>query len=305
MAILVTGAHGGLGTALVKQILDQDILTPTRSECDLLNAESVQTYIRRHRPKKVVHLASLVYGLKGNIDNYFNALNDNTIINANLFAALNQNPPEYIFFAGTVASYPFPYPRMPLYEDDFFLGLPHAGEFGYAMAKRHAFAYLDLLKKNRCVRFNYGIFTNMYGEHDKFNSESGHVIPSLIAKAYNAKINGSQFDVWGDGSATRDFLHFEDAARAIVLCLETEVAFELLNISSGQASSIKFCADTICKAAGIESVCYLEDKPVGISSRTVSNVRLKQLGFQQKISLTNGLRNLFGWYEANFGSVRN
>jgi GDP-L-fucose synthase len=305
--ILVTGAGGGLGKALLFLLHKQGystILAPSRHDLNLLDAESVGDYIGVHRPNAVVHLAAVVFGLQGNLDNQMRSLIENSQINANLFAALESHPADYCFFAGTVAAYAYPYKRIPLIEDNFFGGLPHGGEFGYAMAKRHAYAYLKVLKDTKGTNFTYGIFTNLYGENDRFNDNSGHVIPSLIKRTNRAHIDKKPFLVWGDGKAERDFLHFDDAANAILCCMKTGNTPELVNISSGSSTSIRMLSELICKSAGITNIEFQIDKPVGIQSRVVDNTVLRSLGFNQSINLDFGIQRLHRWYSENILDVR-
>lgn len=305
--VLVTGATGGLGKALTAELARQGyetVLSPTRQDLDLLDSGSVNSYFEFHRPDAVLHLASVVFGLQGNLENQMRSLMENSQINANLFAAINDYPVKYIFFAGTVAAYAFPYKNIPLLESDFFEGLPHGGEFGYAMSKRHAYAYLRILKDNHGLDFTYGVLTNLYGENDRFNDNSGHVIPSLIMKAHRAKADGQPFMVWGDGAAERDFLHFDDAAQAITVCMNRGTTPALVNISSGEITTIKYLSELVCKAAGIDNIQYQLDKPVGVKSRVVDNQKLKQLGFHQNTSLEVGIERLYAWYSKNVIGVR-
>ncbi|MGC6369537.1 NAD-dependent epimerase/dehydratase family protein [Pseudomonas sp. K2I15] len=306
-AILITGAGGGLGKALLASLRKKgykNILTPSRQVLDLLDPKAVANYFSEHKPQVVLHLASVVFGLLGNLENQMRSLVENTQINSNLFSAINENPVDYVFFAGTVAAYSYPYVQVPLQEADFFAGLPHGGEFGYAMSKRHAYAYLRILAETKRVKFTYGVFTNLYGENDRFNENSGHVIPSLIMKAHRASQAGQPFYVWGDGTAQRDFLHFEDAAEAVVLCMMSDASSPLINISSGVAATIRELTGLIAQEAGVTDVRFQSDKPVGIQSRVVDNELLTTLGFSQSISLQQGIERLYKWYSENVKEIR-
>ena len=297
--ILITGAHGVLGIALQKLFNENDIkfIAPTRLELNLLDNEMTAAYIEKHKPSIVIHLAAMVFGLGGNIKNQMDSTINNTTINNVLFSALYKYPPQYIFFAGTVASYAFPFKRHPLQEDIFFDGLPHYGEFGYAMAKKHAYTYLEILKKEKGVSFTYGIFTNLFGENDNFDIDNGHVIPSLIAKAYKAKQNGIPLEVWGNGEAKRDFLYAGDAAQAIYFLMKDARQEDIINISSGQSFSIKQCATIIAKAAAIDApLKFLESMPVGIMHREISNKKLLGLGFQPTLNFEETLVRTYQWY---------
>lgn len=305
--VLVTGAGGGLGKVVLSTLRSHGysmILAPSRCDLNLLDAESVSRYIGLHQPNAVLHLAALVFGLQGNLDNQMRSLLENSQINENIFSALDIHPVDYFFFASTVAAYAYPYKRIPLVEEDFFGGLPHDGEFGYAMSKRHAYAYLKILKDTKGTNFTYGIFTNLYGENDRFNDNAGHVIPSLITKANRALLEKKPLLVWGDGTAERDFLHFDDAAQAILRCMEIGTTPELVNISSGRSTSIRMLTELVCKTAGVADIEFQIDKPVGIQSRVVDNTLLRNLGFSQSIGLDFGIQRLYRWYSENISGVR-
>lgn len=305
--LLITGAGGVLGRAILSYLKDEgftNLLTPSREAMNLLEYDSTESYLDSHKPKYIIHLASVVFGLGGNLKFQMNSVLDNTAINNNLFLALQNHPVSDFFFAGTVASYPFPYRTLPLQEHEFFEGLPHYGEFGYAMAKRHAYSYLQILAKETGMRYSYGIFTNLYGEYDRFDQVNGHIIPSLITKAHSASEQGGLFEVWGDGLAERDFLHSADAARAVLMCLENDSNQLLINISSGKAVQIGHIAETIAKIAGIKEIKFASDKPVGIPCRVVDNTQLKQLGFTPSVSIEAGLLRTYQWYSSNLGIIR-
>jgi GDP-L-fucose synthase len=305
--ILVTGARGLMGTAFCKALARLQvpgILTPSRAELDLLDAGATERYFAEHRPAAVVHLAAVVFGLGGNLGHQTGILAQNTLINNNIFTAMARHPVRKCFYAGTVASYPFPYKSETLQEGEFFNGQPHSGEFGYGAAKRHAHAYLHLLAKDIGLSFAYGIFTNLYGENDRFNIDDGHVIPSLIAKAHAAVQRHGRLEVWGDGSAERDFLHADDAARAIVACLASDEKELLLNISSGRGVSMRTLAECVADAAGLPGVVYLPAKPTGIPRRVVDNTRMRRLGVEPAIRLEDGIRAVYQWYSQNRASAR-
>lgn len=309
-SILVTGATGLLGRALVRHLNSEgatQLLTPGRSELDLTNRDAVIEYFILHGPKTVYHLAALVFGLGGNSKNQLRSLSENGLVNDNLFSACAAHPPEHMFFAGTVAAYPFPYKTMPLIENEFFDGLPHRGEFGYAMAKRNAYAYLEILSKETHMKFTYGVLTNLYGPGDRFDIENGHVVPSLIAKAHNACRSGLPLKVWGDGSATRDFMFIDDAARAIHHCVLSHGKSggnELVNISSGEEVSIGYLAQ--CVATQFEGLKLEFDTSgaVGVPKRVIDNSRLKQLGFQGFTPMADGISATCDWYKNNAESAR-
>ena len=305
--ILITGGNGLLGRAVLAALTEAgigEVHAPGRSELDLTDRARVQAYVSNLRPQTIIHLASLVFGLGGNSRNQMRSLSHNSAINDNLLTALKECPAKRLFFAGTVASYPFPYASMPLREEEFFNGLPHRGEFGYAMAKRQAWAYLEILAEDTGLEFTYGILTNLYGPGDRFDIENGHVVPSLIAKAYEASGTAGSLRVWGDGSATRDFLYVADAARAILHYLSQPQSERLVNISSAEEVTIGKLALTIAANFDHLPVDFDHSGAVGIPKRVIDNSRLLASGFSGFTSLDEGIARTCRWYAENQGDIR-
>lgn len=301
----ITGGHGLLGKAIVKVFANKNILAvaPSRAVLDLLDSKAVAQFVETEQPTRLIHLASKVYGLQGNLKNQFSSLSYNTQVNDNIFNAILNSSVKKVFFSGTVASYPFPYIALPLNEDDLFKGLPHKGEYGYATSKLHALHYLSILKENHGIDFVYGLLTNMFGPNDKFDTENGHVIPSLMRKAYIAQAEGKALEVWGRKDVTRDFLFIDDAAEAIIhLC---DNGSGMYNIASGQETTMEQLAEEICKAAKIlQPTIWQSDKPVGIPARTVDITKLRSTGFSHKNNLADNLKTTYEWYKNNTGSAR-
>lgn len=298
--ILVTGSSGVLGTALKRELMkreDVQILCPSRNELNLLNFDQTMAYFDQNRPEEIYHLASIVYGLKGNLSNQWEAIHLNTIINDNVFSACKEFLPKKIFFASTVATYPQGAAN-PLREEDTFLGLPHWGEFGYAFSKRHAYGYLEILKKEFGIDYCYGLFTNIYGPNDRFNAETGHVIPSLIIKAHFAhKSKNHKLMVWGNKKTTRDFIYSEDAARAVVFAMNHLSG--KVNISTNVETAIEQVVDEILKSyPGVEPI-WCKDEPVGISNRVVDNSILLKKGWQPLVPISLGIKRTIDWLESS------
>lgn len=301
----VTGGYGLVGSAIRQQLeaSGATYVAPRRTELDLLDRDAVAEFITTEKPTHLIHLASQVFGLQGNLRNQLSSLSLNTRINENLLGGLAGSSVTKVFLAGTVASYPFPYINIPLREEDMFKGLPHFGEYGYANSKIHAFHYLELLKKYNDIDYVYGVFTNMYGPNDKFDVENGHVIPSLIRKAELAASSGSALEVWGRPDTTRDFMYVDDAARAAIHLLEHGSG--VVNIASGVEVRMEDLAQAVCQAAGISlPINWLSDKPVGIPRRSVDVERLKATGFESAVNLRDGIRQTYEWFQQNISSAR-
>jgi GDP-L-fucose synthase len=295
-----------LGRALVAELAAagyRNVLTPGRDELNLTDTRAVAAYMRRHRPQWVFHLASVVYGLLGNMRNQFPALADNTLINHNVLTAAGAARVQKIFYAGSVAAYPHPYPSLPLREDMLWLGKPHHGEYGYACAKRHALSYLEILHEVAGIDYCYGLLTNLYGPDDRFDDSNGHVVPSLIRRLHAARRGGGEFSVWGSGTARRDFMHARDAARAALVGMQKVSG--VMNICSGTTATIREVASKLVESAGFRGpVVWEADRPVGIVERSVCNRILRAHDFSCVYDLDSGLRETWHWYETHADSAR-
>lgn len=301
--ILITGSSGLLGFGLLDAISrlsrpDLKLICPSRKEMDCLDRSSVDRFVRKVKPNYIFHLAALVFGLKGNLNNQLLSLSKNTLINDNIFTAISQTPVKKIFYAGTVAAYSYPYESLPLKEEDLLKSDPHWGEYGYAMAKRQALSYLNLLNRDYSIPYTYGLFTNLYGPNDRFNIENGHVIPSLILKALESCREGRTLKVWGKPTTTRDFLYSIDAGDAALHAMLNLNG--IVNIASGVESSMHQVVDSIVtKVQNIPSVVWQSDQPVGIPRRAVDVSKLKQSGFIPSYTLQKGISETIDWVRDN------
>lgn len=303
--VWVTGGQGLLGGALCRLLSRHGVeyIAPTRFDLDLLDSDAVKSFVAREKPDVVIHLASKVFGLKGNLENQFDVLSTNTRLNDSVFSSLINSTVKRLFFAGTVAAYPFPYQGLPLTEDQLFFGEPHCGEYGYAASKIHAYSYLKILQDYFGIECTFGAFTNLYGPGDRFDTESGHVIPSLIKKAFSAAVEGKGLSVWGRPDTTRDFLYVDDAASAIIRLCDSPGG--IYNISTGCETSMKDVVNHITVIAGLlKPPEWQSDMPVGIPHRVVSCNRLMDLGWSPEVSLKEGLQRTYFWFSENFAASR-
>lgn len=299
--VVVTGAGGLLGSHLVAELGMRfpacQLLTPNRQELDLENGNSVLNYWQEQRPHGVFHLAAFVLGLGGNLSAGVTAFAANARINHNVLMASLSFPPQFLFAAGTVASYPYPYPRLPLVEEDAFLSEPHQGEYYYGLAKRAILPYLQALSKSGGTNTILGLFTNMYGPGDNFNEVSGHVIPSLVKRFVEAqRVGQAEVLVWGSPDTTRDFLYVKDAVSGLLLTLGS--GLDLCNIASGHEITMGELVETLCRVTDYQgAVIWDASKPVGIPRRSVDISRLTKIGGgAAPTPLADGLRATVEWY---------
>lgn len=296
--ILVTGAGGLVGSALcdlLRHTGHSRVIGITSDQVDLRDRNSTIRLIEQARPTFIYHCAARVYGIRGNLDNKGVSFFDNVTINTNVVEAARIAKVRKIVAMGSGCVYPYPPPRLPLHENMVWLGPPHPSEDSYAHAKRAMLAQLDAYKEQYGLAFAFVISGNLYGPRDKFDAQNGHVIPSLISKFYHAQVTGSSVTIWGDGSAKRDFLFVDDAARALVAIMSNGSG--PINMGSGQVHCIRDIVDILSRLTGTQDrVVWDQSQPNGQEYRAYDLSRLSATGFAPQISLDEGLARTYAWY---------
>lgn len=305
--ILVTGANGLAGSAVIEHLRNEMftcVMPITRDECDLRNHHATWKIFQQARPEYVFHAAATVYGLGGNIANQGKSILDNTLINtAVIDAAHTCGSVKKITVMGTNAAYPWPTP-LPFKEENLYNGRPDAGEFGYGHAKRHMLAMLEAYHESYGLEYCYIVSGNLYGPRDRFNTETGHVLPSLIKKFYNASVSPDDVvSIWGDGSATRDFLYSKDLARIVQLLMSEDLKSGPINIGSGNTISIGGIAYLLSAISGVswDRIRFDKSKPNGRSNCFADLSRLGALGFTPNFGIADGLKETWSWFERTIG----
>lgn len=296
--ILVTGARGLVGSAIVRELKLQgyeNVIDIGRNECDLLDTHSVTRYFAKLKPDYLFHTAARVYGIMGNMNNKALSFYDNCMINTNVIHASYLCGVSKITAMGTGAVYPYPSPGLPLSENMVFMGRPHHAENSYAQAKRAMLAMLEAYEESFGLEWAYIVSCNLFGPGDKFDTVNGHVVPSLIKKFYDAKHNGDYVTVWGDGSARRDFMYVSDTARVAI-----EIMNRLsgaVNIGSGNIYSIRDIVEMLAEISGMQDrIIWDESKPNGQDYRAYDLGKIKSIEFKIKHTIYDGLRETWRWY---------
>ncbi len=287
MKIWVTGGSGSLGQELIKRLeLDLQgaiLLTPTRTELDLSNTNAVREYVAIHKPTHVFHLAAKVFGILGHQENPGASLLENTQIDFAVFSALIEFPPHWVYYSSTVAAYGYPYQSLPLVENHWLVGNPHESEFGYAMSKRQGLAYLEKLRTMFDTKYVYGLCTNLFGSGDRFLSGRGHVIISLLEKASMVHKSKLPLEVWGDGTASRDFLSTNSTSKILVDLLDKHTG--VINIASGKEMLIRDIARKIADIFELSGGIRFIGVNQGITQRVCSIEKLNTYTNLAKVEL--------------------
>jgi GDP-L-fucose synthase len=303
--ILITGASGVIGQALKNELASSgytNIVALSSHDADLRSEEQTVKLFQDIKPNIVYHLAARVYGIMGNLQNKGKAYLENTRINTNVIEAAHQAGVRKIVAMGSSAIYSDVVP-LPMSEDDIWMGPPHYSEAAYAHSKRSMLAQLEAYHDQYGLDYAFCISTNLYGSHDKFDEQWGHVIPSLISKFYNARATNCDVTVWGTGKAKRDFLFNEDAAYAMRLIAEGFTG--AINLASGNNHSIRETVEIIAKISEFRNdIIWDKEKPDGQNLRDYNIEKLKDLGFQPRNDLCEGLEKTYRWFKDNIANVR-
>lgn len=299
--IVVTGANGVLGSALVRELARAGaakVVGLSRSSCDLLDTQATTALFADLKPTVVFHLAAWVAGVQGNALNAGRAFYENSLINLNVIEAARLAGVRKIVAAGTAAIYSDDIP-LPMRESDLWQGKPHGSEQAYGNAKRAMLAQLEAYQLQYGLEFCYLICTNLYGERDRFDEKYGHVVPSLISRFdRSVRERADTIVIWGDGSPTRDFLYAGDAAAAFMLAAEHGSG--CYNAATGRSITIRELVDTMAKVSGYSGeIVWDTTKLNGQLSRAYDVSRLRQLGWEPRTGLEEGLRKTAAWFREN------
>jgi len=298
--IVVTGANGLAGSAVVDHLRSQlytCVVGLGREDCDLMDIKATREAFERIRPQYVFHAAACVYGIGGNMKNQGKSFLENTLINTSVIDASSLVGVDRIVVMGTNAIYPRD-AALPYHESSIFDGRPHPSESAYGHAKRGMLAMLEAYNESYGMNYCYIVSGNLYGPRDKFDPINGHVLPSMIAKFYEASLDDQKIvALWGNGEPKRDFLFSKDLARIAEMLLGYS-ARGTINIGSGHTYAIKDVAKKLCDITGvpIDRVWFDRDKPNGRMCCTSDLTRLSVTGFQPEFSLDRGLKETWDWY---------
>jgi GDP-L-fucose synthase len=304
--VVVTGGHGFLGRRvmdLVREKAPAHVFTFSSREYDLTRQADVARLYADQRPDVVIHLAARVGGIGANRDNPARFFYENAIMGIELIEQARRCGAQKFVQVGTVCAYP-KFARVPFSEDALWDGYPEETNAPYGIAKK------ALLVQAQAYRAQYGldaiylIPTNLYGPGDNFDLESSHVIPALIRKCVEARQQGlPQIAVWGTGRPTREFLHVDDAARAIVLATERYDRPDPVNVGSAEEISIRELVDRVVAETGYKGrVVWDASKPDGQPRRKLNVERAwRDFGFTAVIPFAQGLRGTVEWYLAEGG----
>ncbi len=306
--ILITGGAGFLGSAIQEQLFlrgvsKEQLTIPRSKEIDLRTWENCQQVVKDK--DIVIHLAAKVGGIGFNQKYPAELFYDNAIMGIQMIEAARQAGVGKCVILGTVCAYP-KFTPVPFREDNLWNGYPEETNAPYGLAKKM------LLVQSQAYRLQYGFNSiyllpvNLYGPRDNFNPESSHVIPALIKKFTEAvRDREDVVEVWGTGSASREFLYVDDAARAILLAAEKYNKPDPVNIGAGNEISIKKLVEIIAKYTDFKGKIHWDtSKPDGQPRRGLDVSRAeKEFGFRASTSFEEGLQRTIEWYQKSIDFI--
>lgn len=302
--ICVTGGAGFLGSFVQESLHRrgiQNVFIPRSSDYNLVEMSDIRRMLKDARPDVIIHLAANVGGIGANREHPADFFYDNIMMGVQLIHEAWKANVEKMVAVGTICAYP-KFTPVPFREDDLWLGYPEETNAPYGLAKKM------LLVQSQAYRAQYGFNSiyllpvNLYGPRDNFSPRSSHVIPALIHKCCEAKINGAdEVVIWGDGSPTREFIYAADAAEGIVMAAEKFNGAEPVNIGSGNEISIRNLAGLIARLTGFEGrLVFDPSKPNGQPRRGLDVSRAeKEFGFHAQMGFEEGLKNTIQYYLDN------
>ena len=300
MKIVVFGANGLLGSSLVNNLSkDKNFKTfpSTRNELDLLNGNKVKEFIHDIKPNVLINAAGKVGGILSNRNFKADFIIENSLINLNIAEALRSYTNVVNIAIGSSAMYS-PNNKIPFEEHQLFTGELDSSNRPYSISKLTNFEINKSLHSQYGVNYLNLIPTNLYGQNDNFSETTSHVIPGLIYRFHNAKIqSNNEISIWGSGFPKREFLHVDDLAEACFVCMRDYNDPEPINVGTGTDVTIRELASSISNVVGFKGNMHWDaDKPNGTPRKVLDVSKIKSLGWEPKISLEDGIRSTYEWY---------
>jgi GDP-L-fucose synthase len=304
--IYVAGHRGLVGSAILRALRDggyRQIVTRPRAELDLMSRKAVERFFERQTPEYVFLAAAKVGGIQANATYPADFLYENLTIQNNVIHTAKEHGVRKLLFLGSSCIYPQLAPQ-PIKEDYLLTGLLEPTNQAYALAK------IAGLEMCRAYRRQYDLNaiclmpTNLYGPRDNFDLESGHVVPALMRRAHEAKLdNAPELTVWGTGRPRREFLHVDDLADAALFLMREYDEAAPINVGVGADVTIRELAQTICEVVGYTGrLAFDLSKPDGTPQKLLDVTRLTDLGWTAGTALRDGLAETYAWYVKEGGA---
>jgi len=301
--VWVAGDKGMVGSAIVRRLAPEGCEIIVSERFDLRDQQAVRNWYDDARPDAVFVAAAKVGGILANDTYPADFLYDNLMIEANIVEAAWRAGTQKLLFLGSSCIYP-KFASQPIVEGALLTGTLEPTNEWYAIAKIAGIKLCQAYRKQHGADFISAMPTNLYGPGDNFDLQTSHVIPALIRKAHEAKRNGDDsFPIWGTGTPSREFLHVDDCADALVHLMQNYSGHEHVNVGAGEDTTILDLALLVADVVGFKGrIVTVPTKPDGTPRKLMSNARLKAMGWAPTISLRDGLAATYRWFLENAGA---
>lgn len=306
--IYVAGHRGLVGSAIVRNLQSKgytNIIGKTHSELDLCDQTAVRDFFEKEKPEYVVLAAAKVGGINANNTSPADFAYINMQIQCNVIKAAHDNNVKKLLFLGSTCIYPKMAPQ-PIPEDALLTGPLEVTNEAYAIAKISGLEMCKFFKRQYGDDFISCMPTNLYGPHDNYDLNNSHVMPAMIRKFHEAKVNNAPtVELWGTGSPLREFLYVDDMADACVFLLENYSGEQHVNIGTGKEVSIKQLAETVKNTVGFEGeIVWNKDMPDGTPRKLTDVTKLHNLGWNHKVDLEEGVKLAYEWFAENIKDAK-
>ena len=306
--IYVAGHRGLVGSAIVRSLQAKgytNIIGKTHKELDLTNQAAVQQFFEEEKPDVVVLAAAKVGGINANNTYPAEFAYENLQIQCNVIKCCHDYKVKKLLFLGSTCIYP-KMAEQPIVEDALLTGALEPTNEAYAIAKIAGLEMCKFFKRQYGDNFISCMPTNLYGPNDNYDLNGSHVMPAMIRKFHDAKVNGTDtVELWGTGTPLREFLYVDDMADACVFLLEEYDGEQHVNIGTGKEISIKELAETVKKVVGYEGdIVWNTDMPDGTPRKLTNVDKLHGLGFVHKVELEEGIELSYKWFCENVENAR-
>ena len=307
--IYIAGHRGLVGSAIVRQLEERgftNLLMRTHKELDLTSQAQVQNFFQQEKPDYVILAAAKVGGIHANNTYPADFIYQNMMIEANVINSAYESEVKRLLFLGSTCIYPKEV-EQPMREDALLTNVLEPTNEPYALAKIAGIKLCESYNRQHGTDFRSVMPTNLYGINDNFHPENSHVIPALMRRFHEAKVNNdSEVVVWGTGNAMREFLYVDDMAQASLFVLEldkqtykanTQPMLSHINIGTGKDVTIREIAEIMKQVIGYKGKLTFDiSKPDGAKRKLIDITRLKNMGWKYSVDLKTGLGKVYGWY---------
>ena len=302
--IYIAGHRGLVGSALVRNLEDRgytNIIGRTHKELDLTNQAAVNEFFAQEKPEYVILAAARVGGIHANNTYPAEFIYDNLMIQNNVIKAAHDHQVKKLLFLGSTCIYPKLAPQ-PIKEEYLLTGALEETNKAYAIAKIAGLEMCKFFKRQYGDNFISCMPTNLYGPNDNFDLQSSHVLPALIRKFHEAKVNNqATVEIWGTGTPLREFIYVDDMADACVFLMENYDGEQHVNIGTGEEVSIRQLAETVKEVVGFEGeLVFNTNMPDGTPRKLTVVDKLHGLGWKHQVSLKEGIKLAYNWFLENY-----